>query len=807
MTFEFYNPYNFVSTPTRNLDHDFCGDYDPSDPSREEDHSRYWARRYSGTIPVKISTNTPLFITDPGSKTPLGDKDLEHYCYDCLDYIPATSLKGMISAAYEAITNSRFRIFSQKQHEKRLGYRLTANATLVPGMISIKDDGVMCVKLFPGGSQITDDGPRAGDPLYAAWLPMSSKVEAGYYKEVELQLCHYKKPTKSRDIEFDLWFVRSIKDIGATFEIDNHKCTPLNCERPIVAGYVYRSGQIIANKHYERFFFYSGEPKELRVSKDIRERYEDLIKDYQYTHREVDGKRINPPNDCDLGEHITEQSRAELRDGDFVYVKTGNNGGTVVDLYPVQISRELCRVSPWDCLDEELRPADDICSLSPADRLFGWVSQGKTGSGVAAWRGKVRISNGRFVAGDGALGPVQRFKEPLPLSILGAPKPAQDRFYLGDDKDGCPQPSGSKKERASYTTGKRLRGRKVYLHHTLHYLDDKDKKTAYWVPSDSSIPEGEREYSRFPKGKNSKVKDEKHTNQNRSITGWIPKTTTEKPIRFGFNISFDNLTEVELGALLALLMLSDEQCWFRLGLAKPLGLGSVRLAIDWGEDDSIPVCTGYDMAERYKTIGEYELPRLGKGQANSIRQAYQRAVVCAYGDGTMDAAKSAEQSDLPWEREWAGDPKKYEFIDYVKGEDEAAFTAFVDRWRRELDALVAQRKAPKDPQPPIEGLELDEIEEAFPGAIEKLREDFASIVKERRESINDDFGWSALPFIAELKQAMKGYSTDARVCYPRNGGSDLSEGFKWFVGNESKDGDKLSLPLLTAGKDAMLKGY
>ena len=53
MSYEFYNPYNFVRTPDRNLTDSFAGDYDPSNPKKKENHSRYWEERYTGTIPVK----------------------------------------------------------------------------------------------------------------------------------------------------------------------------------------------------------------------------------------------------------------------------------------------------------------------------------------------------------------------------------------------------------------------------------------------------------------------------------------------------------------------------------------------------------------------------------------------------------------------------------------------------------------------------------------------------------------------------------------------------------------------------------
>lgn len=62
----FHNPYNFVRTPDRTekvLKDPFMGDHDPSKPEYRENHSRYWSERYTGVIPVRLRTQTPLFIT------------------------------------------------------------------------------------------------------------------------------------------------------------------------------------------------------------------------------------------------------------------------------------------------------------------------------------------------------------------------------------------------------------------------------------------------------------------------------------------------------------------------------------------------------------------------------------------------------------------------------------------------------------------------------------------------------------------------------------------------------------------------
>ena len=599
---DFYYPYSFIRTPDRAaiLDKPFAGDRDPSLSESQEDHSRYWPERYTGEIPVRLRTETPLFLTDPKSERKVEGAN-DHFSYDCLSEIPATALKGMLSSAYETITNSRYRVFSEKQHGKRLGYRSLARANLVPGRV-LEEGGKWYVTLFKGTSEIGEDGAAEDGVLYAAWLPaysdkMSAREDAGcgklrhgeWYENVTLALCDHGR--------FKFW---SVEEIGG---VQLHKITDRAsyCGREMtVSGYVVKTGRIFQNKHDERFFFNTckpGKETRLELTDDIREAYEDLIADYIRVHE----GGANPPNNARksvLGEHTRENSRlAKLRDGHFVYVKLNRSGDVVKGLYPVQISRELNGLAPWDCLDESLRPAESMNQLSPADRLFGWVSQG----GRGAWKGKVRISAGRY-AGEGS--PVEHFggEDGRPLAILGGPKPAQARFYLGG-ATGRPQKDGQSKEEAGYAKGKvkRLRGRKVYLHHKNF------SETAVFPP------------------------DMARGSQNRSIRGWIPAGK-----EFGFTLRFENLTGLELGALFLLLSnLKTPSYRFRLGYAKPLGLGSIVMSINAAE---MRIFKGETMRERYKVIGNADLQPVSPDECERLAGRFLKNMDKYY----PEEAKSAD---------------------------------------------------------------------------------------------------------------------------------------------------------------------
>ncbi len=396
---KFLNPYNFVLTPDRSkqLKNPDLGDHDPSDPAQKEDHSRYWSGRYSGQITVRLKTKTPLFITDPRSKTPYRVAD--HYLYGTLDYIPATALKGVISSVYETITNSRYRVF--------------------------------------------DD------------------------------IIHPAAPTKPKNQKPDI---------------------PLK----------------------------------------------------NFTHA-------------------------------------------------------------------SLRKATVLNECSPGERLLGWIN--KEGSG--AWKGKVRFTDGRCVSADS---PVHKFAKPIPLAILGKPRPETARFYLGNAQ-GNRQAHGIDEEGVDYrrltSPAKRIRGRKVFLHHQLTCANpDKvlpsRKGKPYWSETNEKGTFYKQFIMRSDKGLES--------DQNRSINSWISPN-----MEFKFKLYVENLTEFELGALLCLFAL-DKDCYFRIGLGKPLGLGSVSLSIDTEETS---LHDNAALADAYRSFAEDASEKLTDFE--SLKKAYRDKVVEAYG--------------------------------------------------------------------------------------------------------------------------------------------------------------------------------
>ena len=276
---------------------------------------------------------------------------------------------------------------------------------------------------------------------------------------------------------------------------------PLNPEdRRVVPGHVLVTNQNMGNKHDERIFFDPIPSTMLNfnltetLTEALKEAWRMRIKSYRGAHSNSDffnrpgavnkpwkyisnkpGKTAWSPHQYQDSNHrniwqsdrhvrSTTHDAIELKDGDMAYAcckiddKTGDIK-EVFDLFPVMISRELYENSPEDLLDESLRPAEKLEDLSPADRLFGWTPQGQGSDG--GYKSRVRV-----VCEDGeCVDRLETFEnDPVPLTILGQPKPEQGRFYVAADDKGTPQ-DGESKQDAGYdkNSNKQLRGAKTLL--------------------------------------------------------------------------------------------------------------------------------------------------------------------------------------------------------------------------------------------------------------------------------------------------------------------------------------------------------
>jgi CRISPR-associated protein (TIGR03986 family) len=716
---DFNNPYNFVPALPRHAVSGELGDRPPTG------HSIYHDNHWSGTITVQLTTQTPLLIPDAATLTTdhQGHKTYGLRTVNGLPYLPATSIKGMLRSAYEAVTNSRLSIFVN--HDDRLAYRMSTKAGL--RMVPVRvEEGKL--HLLCGVSDINADGSPDG-AMYAAWLPRYHRGQisrqAVRYPDgslpqhqdtvkayVELIQHHrWDKNQKKHILDFQYLQVlevvrpgeslskqRTSRNTEAKSERSYHK--PLEkCME--ITGYVCITNPNIDRKHDERIFFDAfEEPIKVDLTPKLRQQWNQLIANYQQEHRDeiCEKKWTSPPalNDSVWSRHIMHErdqlaeSERNLADGTLCYALVNNEDSEhkVLGLYPVTISRDLFDCSPLQLLHPSLRPTESIQQLSPADRVFGWVRQSDkqeetTKTGSSAYKGQLRIHSVECCSPDS----IEEFTEHgLPLAILGQPKPQQGKFYTAKDRQGKAFEDRTDKSKTYQNSSQGLRGRKVYPHH-------KDLPADHWSDPmrDRTQQANNGHYQEYRRPtKNGDERDD----QNRSITAWVKPGAT-----FTFRIDVINLSEVELGALLYLLSLPQDQ-YHRLGGGKPLGFGSIHLEVDQANTE---LKTGQSLRAFYSTLTALQNPDPADWQ--STVSTFKQAVVQSYANG-----KRFE--DVPFIAAFAkaaegySGPVHYPRITPQPHPDGESFKWFVENEAQSrgkklaLPELTSDRRLPLDPTYP-----------------------------------------------------------------------------------------------------------
>ncbi len=573
--YRFLNPYNFVRILTKSRPENHVLGNCPPPP-----HDRYVG--LTGRITCKVETVTPLFISDSHAieeeivKDGRG-RERAHYTYrffqlDGKPAIPASSLRGMVRSVFEAVTNSCFSTLSGEEMpgDKRLSYHLPPGEALklVPGRVR-KVDNQWMLELLPGTTPVVP-GQRPSDHQYAAWVQFYRPLQRSKTKAKSPHSPYSRRRRLTRDnlqLGKSYWaLIESVHHPLRGFHFWNVVALAEGKEqlpepKPgqlIVKGYLCINNQNIENKHDERLFFRSpdnhslGQP--LPLSDKVRKRYKELITDYQERHRDDIFKRKRRGKDPEQPEgrepafsrFIVNEEARELREGDLVYamLERTSEGVVVKFLVPVSVPRVSYEHTIGELLGERANErllCRDFNRLCPACRVFGWVREDAGNVGPekpTAYAGRVRFSQGTLTHSAGEL-------PETTLTILSTPKPTTTPFYLLN-KNGQPDPM------VTYDReGARLRGRKFYRH------------------------QGEAKESEYRRTEKS--------DHNRTVRGALKPGAS-----FTFTVDFENLAPLELGALLYALELEDGM-YHRLGYAKPLGFGSVKITVekveivDWQE--------------------------------------------------------------------------------------------------------------------------------------------------------------------------------------------------------------------------------
>lgn len=194
--------------------------------------------------------------------------------------------------------------------------------------------------------------------------------------------------------------------------------------------------------------------------------------------------------------------------------------------------------SPQDFVPPALRNPDQT---DLAEALFGYVEEKSTARDVAR-AGRVFVTDAPLLPGQRNIWVADR---PITPRILGSPKPTTFQHYLVQT---APNDKASLRHYASPTPQETvIRGHKLYWH-------KQGLKRQDWEEKPTEI---------------------KSDGQDTQHTQIMP---VREGVRFRFRVYFENLDDGELGALLWLFNLgAAENYRFKLGMGKPLGLGSVKI--------------------------------------------------------------------------------------------------------------------------------------------------------------------------------------------------------------------------------------
>jgi CRISPR-associated protein (TIGR03986 family) len=248
-----------------------------------------------------------------------------------------------------------------------------------------------------------------------------------------------------------------------------------------------------------------------------------------------------------------------LKAGDIVYFRPTNHGKAVAEVSLSSIWRgrvekgteggkTAATLSDFIASsDPDLLPMGDSRkrNLTPAELLFGYTEH----CGKGALAGRLQFAGAVPIANQGPL----LHADWIDLQILNSPKPPSPNLYFRKRAGG-----GWIRKSELSLEKHQIQGRKIYLH-THRVEQAKSPADSRWTMHRENIRSGEFDRMRVR----------------------VRPVLADKA--FSFDIRFDNLTRFEIGALLYVLAPSGT---FRhkLGMGKPLGLGSVQiepLEIEW----------------------------------------------------------------------------------------------------------------------------------------------------------------------------------------------------------------------------------
>lgn len=535
-------PYNFVPLPEAVVTLDLA---------ELPDHDQYEAGRHSGYLECVLTTAAPLYtrgLLDPAQAAAVKAKKQpmppEFFYVDDANQpvIPGSTLRGLLRAMVEVV-----------------GYGKTTAVTQTPLVYrAVADDtghGDEYRKRF-----VRDDGNHHYTPLVRAgyiekdrqgnWRIRPAKMIGGTtfaLLRIDEALFRTFKPVKHCKNASEIYIATGPYDYqsvrGDFLRIKYAKVTGAEAQpgpnlRPAT---LTRSGRMFSKKAEAVVYEPDDAAGPLALSDDLVQAYLEQLSPEQ--------QRLLSDDPKDL--------MGVLRPGQPVFYLLQDNGA--VEFFGhCRIFRLPYPHSPLDFVPEHLRREAE---LDLAEALFGYVKGKDQAAGKArAYAGRVTVTDATVQAGQTDLW-YKPGKTIIPR-ILSGPKPTTFQHYLTQTQPDWVEIGRTRDDRPQYravdlrdytaqpTTQAVIRGHKFYWHK-------------------GAAPAIEADPAKRAADEKSGKKDTQHTEIQPLRAG----------VSFTFRISFDNLSEVELGALIWVLNLAaDEGYRLQVGMGKPLGMGAVQIA-------------------------------------------------------------------------------------------------------------------------------------------------------------------------------------------------------------------------------------
>ena len=620
-------PYNFVPLPDQIV---------TIDPQTLPDQDRYHPDRNTGYIECMITTETPIFVRAP--LTPEEFECQETGKDDNIPWrqqvrnkpdffstdpaktprIPGSSLRGMLRQLVEIISYSKVQWVS----EQPLVYRAVGDTT---------SHGEKYRNRI-----MKNDGQRSNRSGKLAWH-YTPLVKAGYIFEKRGEyfirpaqdiggttfarirsdtIPSGLKPWGACKNASEIWFQPGRYDYqnvrGGFLRIKYAKVVRASAQQAqdLIKGALVRSGPM-ASKRSEAVIYPPDEDAELiQIPDELVAAYKDQVSQEQ--------------------EHLLGKNGV-LRDEQPVFYLMED--GKLMFFGHTMMMRLPYHRTPLDFVPEALRRESD---LDLAEAIFGYTKS--TGEG------KARAYASRVFVGDALLEPNQAdiwlSREPIVPKILGSPKPTTFQHYLTQP---TPDPQEKRRDRS---------GNPKYVKELTDYADHGKSVIRgyklYWHKGTVTAADLQEELDRL---RDAQGREKENDTQHTQMRPVAPE------VRFRWRIAFENLSDVELGALLWALTLPgepDRAYRHSIGMGKPFGIGAIKIEASLMLDDR---------QQRYATLFEGDDWRIGTVKADDripeFVSCFDRLILAQIGAANVSSLANVERIQmLLCMLEWPGPDKE-----------------------------------------------------------------------------------------------------------------------------------------------------